>query len=475
MNSAKLKPNCLGFLELLAQAVALISPTMTAALIIPVMYSNTGDFSWLPYAVGTVMLLFVAYNLNQFAQRSTSSGSMYAYISRGLGLRAGAIGGWALIWAYLGISMAGVTGFTIFAGKLLLMMGITVPPVVLFALCVAAAWYCAWKNVRLSALLMLVLEGASVALIIALCFIVLGHHGFAIDKTQFALSKMPLSSLGLGVVVAIFSLVGFECATAFGEEARDPLHTIPRAVMLSLVISGAFFVFVTYTMVLGVRGYSQPLGSIDAPLNVLASMYDVPILAIPLSLGAMVSFFALCLSCINAGGRVIFAMGRHGIFHSSTGESHPANETPHIAVTVMSVIAFTVPTAMAVRGVATLDAFNYVGTMAAFGFVVAYFLVTVAAPAYLRSLGQLRGGHLGMAAAAVLLLLIPAVGSVFPVPPAPVLYFPYVFLAYLAIGVAWILTFYGRQPSASVTARLDLDQVHARFQPTVSISGADQV
>ena len=109
---------------MLAQAVALISPTMTAALIIPVMYSNTGDWSWLSYALGTVMLLFVAYNLNQFASRSTGAGSMYAYICRGLGLTAGAIGGWSLIWAYLGISMAGVTGFTIFAGKLLTMIGI---------------------------------------------------------------------------------------------------------------------------------------------------------------------------------------------------------------------------------------------------------------------------------------------------------------------------------------------------------------
>ncbi len=98
---SQLKPNCLGFYGLLAQAIALISPTMTAALIIPVMYSNTGDWSWLPYALGTVMLLFVAYNLNQFARRSTTSGSM-SYICRGLGLKAGAIGGWALIWAYLG-------------------------------------------------------------------------------------------------------------------------------------------------------------------------------------------------------------------------------------------------------------------------------------------------------------------------------------------------------------------------------------
>jgi hypothetical protein len=50
-----------------------ISPTMTAALIIPVIYSNTGNWSWLSHAFGTVMLLFVAFRLNQFASRLASS------------------------------------------------------------------------------------------------------------------------------------------------------------------------------------------------------------------------------------------------------------------------------------------------------------------------------------------------------------------------------------------------------------------
>ena len=474
METNKLRPNCLGFMGLLAQAIALISPTMTAALIVPVMYSNTGDFSWLSYAVGTIMLLFVAFNLNQFARRSTSSGSMYAYISRGLGLKVGAIGGWSLIWAYLGISMAGVTGFTIFAGKLLAMVGVQAPPILLFAVCVATAWACAWKNVQLSANLMLILEGGSMALITVLCLIVLGKHGFAPDTAQFDFSKVPLKGLGLGVVVAIFSLVGFECATAFGEEAKNPLRTIPRAVIVSLIVSGVFFVFVSYTMVLGVRGYSQPLSALDAPLNTLSTLYRVPAFAAPLSAGAMVSFFALCLSCLNAGGRIIYAMGRHGVLHPVTAGSHKTNETPHVAVSIMGALAFLVPTGMILGKIAPLDAFNYVGTLAAFGFLVPYFLITVSAPVYLRALGQLKAGHLVMSGAAILLLLIPAVGSVYPIPPAPVLYFPYLYLAYLAVGIAMVLAFYGRKPAASETIRRDLDQTHARFQPVMAIEVAKQ-
>ena len=115
----KLRSNCLNFTELLAQNIALISPTMTAALIVPLMFSTTGNISWLAYAVGTVMLLFVAFSLNQFARRTTNAGSMYSYASSGLGFAGGALCGWCLVWAYLFIGLAGTTGFTIFAGKLL--------------------------------------------------------------------------------------------------------------------------------------------------------------------------------------------------------------------------------------------------------------------------------------------------------------------------------------------------------------------
>jgi len=473
MTSVRLRPNSLNFVELLAQAVALISPTMTAALIIPVMYSNTGNWSWISYALGTVMLLFVSLNLNQFARRSTCAGSMYSYICHGLGLTTGGIGGWSLIWAYLGISMAGVTGFSIFAGKLLAMAGITAPPVLLFALCAGVAWYLAWKNVQLSAMLMLALEGASMALILLLCVIVLGQHHFAIDKTQFDVGQMPWSSLGLGVVVAIFSLVGFECATAFGDEAKNPLKTIPRAVIWSLIISGGFFVVVTYVMIIGTRGYSDTLDKIDAPLNVMAQLAHWDILQIPLSAGAMLSFFALCLSCINAGGRVIYAMGRHGIFHSATASAHAKNATPHIAVTLMAIIAFLVPAVLVTLHQAPLDIFNWVGTLAAFGFIVPYVLISIAAPAYLKRLRELTAKDISVCVASLVLLLIPAVGSVYPLPPAPILYFPYLFLAYIAVGAVWIVFFHRRKPNATGIIRADLETAHGRFQTVHSNEPAE--
>src|SRR5260370_29583059 len=181
---SRLRPHCLNFVELLEQNIAVISATMTAAVLVRLMYTNTGAMSWLSYAVGTVMLLFVAFNLNQFAKRSSGTGSMYSYTSVGLGPSAGCISGWCLIWAYLFIAIAGTTGFTFFATKILAAMGITVPPTVLFAVCVGVCFVTAYLDVTASTVVSLVFDVISVTLILILCLIAIGHQHFSFDATQ---------------------------------------------------------------------------------------------------------------------------------------------------------------------------------------------------------------------------------------------------------------------------------------------------
>ena len=76
------------------------------------------------------------------------------------------------------------------------------------------------------------------------------------------------------------------------------------------------------------------------------------------------------------------------------------------------------------------------GRSASFGFVAIYDFVSLGAPVYLRRLGELRPGHIVVAAFTLGLLLILAIGSVYPVPPQPTNTFPYVFAIYFLAGVA---------------------------------------
>ena len=460
----KLRSNCLNFKELLAQNIALISPTMTAALIVPTMFGTTGSISWLSYAVGAVLVLFVALSLNQFAKRTTNSGSMYSYAMSGLGYGGGALCGWCLLWAYLFIGLAGTTGFTIFASTLLQMVHVNIPPVVLFAFCLGSCFYIAYKDIKISTLVTLGFEVFSCAFIILLAFIVLGHHHFAIDTSQFNFKGTSMLTLGMGAVVAIFSLVGFESSTAFGEEAVNPLKTIPRSIIWSLVITASFFIFITYVEVQGTAGYKDTLDKIDAPLNVLAQMYGVPYLQPILSLGAMVSFFALASSCMNAGARVMFAMGRHDFLPQNTSYAHSKHGTPHVALVVMAIVMFTVVTGayyvLVANGMAVLDEFNDAGIMGAFGFCGAYTLIVLAAPFFLKKRGELKAGHIALCVVAMVLMLIPIIGSVYPIQPPPVQYFPIAFLAYLWFGVLRVMGMRHQKPERVDEVSAEVSKAH---------------
>jgi len=446
----RLKSNALNFWEVSAQAIALISPSMTAALIVPLMFGTAGAAGWLCYLFGTIMLLFVAISLNQFTKRYTSAGSMYEYSVKGLGPRAGGLSGWSLIWAYMFIGIAGVTGFTHFATKLLDMTGVSGylshPSITLFALCVLAAWFLAYKDITFSTILMLVFEGVSVTVIMMLAILALAKTGLVDSAQWHPAAGHGLKDIGLGVVVAIFSLVGFECASAFGEEAREPLKTIPRAVIASLLLTGAFFVFITYVETHALAGNVPTLDKLDAPLSTLSENLGVKWMGVLISIGAMISFFALAMSCLNAGARVMFTMGRYGIFPISMGSSHKHNLTPHVAISVFAVIQFLIPTTFillsygAVGGwqMAPFDAFNDAGLFGAMGFCGAYVLISLATPFYLKKIGELKAHHIAIAVIALALLIVPIVGTVYPVPAAPLNYFPYIFLAYIVAGIVLV-------------------------------------
>ena len=470
----RLKHNALNFWEVLAQAIALISPSMTAALIVPLMFGTAGTTGWLCYLLGTIMLLFVAFNLNQFAKRYTSAGSMYEYTVKGLGPKVGGLSGWCLIWAYMFIGIAGVTGFTHFASKLLAQAGATGylshPSITLFAICMVMAWFLAFKDITFSTILMLIFEGVSVAVIVILAILALSKTG-AIDTAQLHPTGHGLKDIGLGVVVAVFSLVGFECATAFGEESKKPLITIPRAVIASLLLTGAFFVFITYVETHALATNNPTLDQLDAPLSTLSENLGVKWMGVIISFGAMSSFFALAMSCLNAGSRIAFTMGRYGIFPISIGSSHKHNLTPHIAITAFAVVQFLIPTVFMLLSYAGMndklainspfDVFNDAGLFGAMGFCGAYVLISLATPFYLKKIGELKPKHWILAIAALVLLCIPIVGTVWPAPAYPLNYFAYIFGAYVLAGV--ILMFARSRSTA------EMDKIRKVLEETTAV------
>lgn len=433
-----LKRDCLSFLEVVAQSVANIAPTATPALIIPGVFAAAGNAAWEAYAFATVALLLVTYHINQFARRSASPGALYTFVGQGMGPSWAVVSGWSLVVAYLVTGCAVLCGSANYAGVLaqaLFGVPLTLPlTIAAFAIVALAAWYLSYRDVELSTKFMLVLEGISVGVVLLLAIVFYLKTGRVVDVHQFSLSGVTGAGFVQGLVLAYFSFVGFESATALGHEAKDPLRSIPRSVLVTVLAVGAFFTFMSYTLVSGFEGYATSLGASNQPMTELARIAGLPFFGTLFALGATVGQFACAVACVNAGARVIYAMSKHGLVHPSAAGTHETHATPHVAVTISALIVFLTPLIMILGHVALLDAFLYLGFVATFGFLFAYILVSVASPMFLRRRGEATSAAIVMSVLSVAMLAVATVGSVVLNPAPPYNYLPYVFLALILIG-----------------------------------------
>jgi amino acid transporter len=416
---------------------------------VPLVFGLAGQGAAVAFLIATIGVLLVALNVNQFARFSASPGSLYTYIADHMHPRWGVLAGWALLIAYVGTAAAVSAGVTNYANVILRdRFGVQAFPLLLTAGVMVIACYLAYRDVQISARLMLWLEAASVALISVIAIGIIVKHGWRLDMGQLTLHGVTPEKLRLGLVLAIFSSVGFESATSLGSEARNPLISIPRAVKWSAILAGVFFFLCAYAEVLAFHGQAQSLDKSPSPLHVLAQQIGLPPLVGTLTdLGAVLSFFSCFLACITAAARVLFLMGRHGALHSVLGEAHEENQTPHRAVLLASIAAFLPAAIMTLRGMNLFDIYGLIGTLATFGFVTAYILVAAAAPLFLRSQGRLTPQAIGISVLAVLAMCAALLGSLYPVPDAPYSYLPYIYAVLLLAGFAWSTAWSARGPS----------------------------
>lgn len=160
--------------------------------------------------------------------------------------------------------------------------------------------------------------------------------------------------------IALFLLVGFESATAFGAEAKNPRRDIPKAVMLSLAIQGLFCYVLEYfaaNLALSTRltavdatgatvtglqaaaASSAPIG--DLLLLVGDSMVRGLGIALMLStaFAVMLSMLGTTLSAMNTGIRITYAMAQDAEMPELLGLLHNRYATPHRAGMAMAVVS----------------------------------------------------------------------------------------------------------------------------------------
>jgi basic amino acid/polyamine antiporter, APA family len=150
--------------------------------------------------------------------------------------------------------------------------------------------------------------------------------------------------------VAILILVGFESVTSMGGEAKNAKRDIPKAVILSLLIQGAFcylfeYFAANYFLNSGypmstATGSAAPIG--DMMIIVGDQVFGQGHGRAFMLIEAFTVFLALIgttLSCMNTAARVTYAMGKDNEVPEHFGMLHSENLTPHRAIWILAVIS----------------------------------------------------------------------------------------------------------------------------------------
>jgi len=134
-----------------------------------------------------------------------------------------------------------------------------------------------------------------------------------------------------------FAYLGFEDIANIAEETKNPEKILPRALILSILITAIFYVLVALSAV-SLAGWKE-LGASSAPLAYAASK------VLGESAFSVMSYIALfatantVLIILMVGSRMIYGMAKNGSLPTILSKVHPKRRTPWIAVVCVVILS----------------------------------------------------------------------------------------------------------------------------------------
>ncbi len=452
-----LRRGILGLAETFALSLALLALVMASSLATSGAAALAGAAVPLVYVMAGVGSLCLASVIIRFTRRMASAGGLYTFTSRGLGRHAGFVGGWLYSW-----------GFAAGVSFVLVIASVYLSTVLTEHAKIGLSWFqCFWillavltalslLDIRVSTRTQLVVATLGVALVVVLAIVILGKGGAAgVTLQPFNPSRAHSAhDFFMAMVFAFTGFIGFEAAAALGEEAAEPRKMIPKAILSAVIVALVFFVFLTWAMSVGFGvADSGKWASDPAALDTLATRYVGSWFATLVDVAVVVDAFVAALAGIALVSRTAFAMGREGGLPRAFAWTHRRFNTPWVAI--LSTIALTlVLTSWLARGTWN-NAFTYFGfmaTTATFGILGVYILVALGGMAYfwrIRSASAVAYNvvlDVLLPAGAIVICGLTIYWSIFPRPPAPISYAPYIAGGWLVLGLAWLAWLSGRAP-----------------------------
>lgn len=460
-DGSALKHAHLSLVGVLTQSIGFMGPVFSVAALLPLIVglSATGRGAGAATPIAIVIagagICGVGWIIAQYARRIHLCGSLYEYVCDSAGPRAGLITGWLYYGAML---ILGVATFLVLGGLtqsfLQTAFGVNVPwwPLALGYVAIVVAVIAIGVQISIRAQLILVMISSAVVFVFSLVILARGgHSGNSLSLSPFNPFSIGRLDLLYGVLYGINMFIGFESAANLAEETADPKRHVPRAVMLSLTVVGAYFVVVAYAQDAGFGLNGTAWKDSVFPLQALASGHEFGSAGFGdfMSVLIIIDILAVAIGVGVAATRGMLAMARQGRLPAALAVTHARYRTPARAaallgvVSVIAIIAVRLGNGIFSRATGSphilqpqwAPMFGWMAGFGGMGLAVMYLAVSAAG---VRGLWhQVSHGKLLVAAVAGVLVSAGAIfGNVYKA-QSPLNTVLWALLVWIAIGAAW--------------------------------------
>jgi APA family basic amino acid/polyamine antiporter len=323
-------------------------------VVIGIAAGEAGNAVWLAFLLAAACAAITALSYARLTRIRAKNAPEYQFVNMAFGTQPAFFAGWLILVAQVVSASAVALGF---AGYLNSLLGTPEFPAAagLLVACMLIL-YLGIHHSTLAAIIFTVIEMLGLAVVI-----VLGAPSYG--DVDYLETSRGIGGIFTGASIVFFAYIGFEGMANLAEEMKDPRRDLPRAIILAMAISTAFYILVAISAV-SVLGW-QDLSESNAPLALVAERTLGANGDRILSLISLVATANTSLVLLLAASRILHALSCEGVLPAALCRVGRARRTPWPAILTVGTVSLLFAISRSVQQVAEFT--NFVTLLAFVG------------------------------------------------------------------------------------------------------------
>ncbi len=303
----------LRYRDLILYGIILVQPTAPMP-VFGVIYKESRGHVVMAILAALVAMLFTAYSYGRMARAYPQGGSAYTYVSEELHPGLGYMTGWCMALDYVLNPLI----CTVWSSKAALNFLPAIPYVIWVFFFAGLFTILNLRGVETSARINAAMAAGLavvILLFVAAAFRYLAHlppeHGAFYVQPLFDRRSFSAPAVFRGTSIAVLTYIGFDGISTLSDEAHDPSRTIPRAIILTCLITGILATAEVYlAQLVWPRGLAFP--DLDTAYVAVARRVGGPMLFILMNGALLLATIGSGMASQLGAARLLFAMGQDG-------------------------------------------------------------------------------------------------------------------------------------------------------------------